>query len=156
MTIGRQIRGPPGHPAAVISHSLLRLALVTLVLSGSSCAVFESDNRRMLNLLDEHLTPSDPAAKWALAPIALPTGLAVASVDAAIVHPITVFDDAWGDTTELLWSPGVDESRFRRAVFTPLAAIATPAVFLGDWLGRSLFLIPPRQDDDGEPKEDDK
>ena len=111
----------------MIRHLVPRLTLLTLLLSGAGCAIFDSDNRRTLNLLDEYLTPEDPAAKWALAPVALPAGLAAAAVDAAIVHPINTIDDAWGDTAELLWSSH-DESKFRRAVFAPVAVVATPGV----------------------------
>lgn len=129
--------------------------LLSLVLFGAGCAIFDSDNRHTLNLLDEHLTPEDAAAKWALAPIALTAGLVAASVDAVIVHPINVVGDAWGDTAELLWdSP--DESGFRRAIFAPVAVIATPFVFVGDWLGRSSFSIPPREEDGHETTEDDQ
>jgi hypothetical protein len=139
----------------VIRNSMLLLALMALALPGASCAVFDSDNRRTLNLLDEHCTPEEPVAKWALAPVALPTGLLAASVDAVIVHPVNVVGDAWGDTTELLWSSH-EESSFRRAIFAPVAVIATPFVFVGDWLGRSAFAIPPREENEDSSGENRK
>jgi hypothetical protein len=104
----------------------------------------ERDNRRTLNALDASLTPESAAARWAAAPVALPTGLVALAVDAVVVHPACSIDDAWGDTVEWLWTPDPDESRFRRAVLLPLVTLATPPVFVGDWLGRALFAIPPR------------
>ena len=117
--------------------------LMLLLLLCAGCAVFNKDNRRTLNALDEHVAPESTAARWALAPVGLPVGLVAGVLDMVIVHPATVFDDAWGDTKQLLWTPR-DESRFRRAIMLPLATIATPFVYLGDWLGRALFDIPPR------------
>jgi len=63
-----------------------KLALLIAVIS-ASCAMSESDNRRLLNALDEHLAPESTAGKWALAPVALPTGLVAFAVDAAITVP---------------------------------------------------------------------
>ena len=134
-------------------RAFVPVALTVIALAATGCAFSDSDNRRALNLLDEHLTPESTGAKWALAPLTLPAGLVAGTIDAALVHPVTAIDDAWGDTTELLWSPDEDESKFRRAMFTPVAALATPAVFAGDWLFRSLFAIPPRADE-GTEKED--
>lgn len=111
----------------------------------TSCAIFEPDNRRTLDALDRHLIPSSTLGRVALAPIGLPVGLVAGIADLCVVHPATVLDDAWGDTTELLWMPRT-ESRFRRALLMPLAALATPPVFLGDWLGRSILALPPRED----------
>lgn len=102
----------------------------------------DPDNRRVLGLLDRELTPSSTAGKVALAPLALPVGLAAFAADLAIVHPACVVDDAWLDTVDLLWT-SKEESAFRRALFVPLATLATPFVFTGDWLGRCLFRWPP-------------
>jgi hypothetical protein len=124
---------------------MCRIAVVaTLLLFCTGCAVFNEDNRLTLNALDEHLAPDSSAARWALAPMGFPLGIVAGVVDLVIVHPATVFDDAWGDTVQLLWTPR-DESRFRRAVMLPLVTIATPFVYVGDWLLRSLFDVPPRE-----------
>ena len=124
---------------------LLRsLGVCAAGLALTGCAIFEPDNRRTLNALDRHLTPSATLGRVALVPIGLPVGLVAGVADLCIVHPATVLDDAWGDTAELLWTPRT-ESRFRRALLMPLAALATPPVFLGDWLGRSIFALPPRE-----------
>lgn len=125
----------------------LALALTLLC----SCAVTVEENRRALNALDaSSLAPSSTSGRWALSPIALPAGIVTLVVDAVLVHPTTVWDDAWGDTIELLWTPR-DESRFRRALMLPLVTLATPLVYIGDGLGRAIFAIPPRDDtDEGE------
>ena len=112
----------------------------------AACSMAERDNRRTLNVLDGALAPSSDGARWALAPVALPVGLVALVADAVVVHPISVVDDAWGDTVEWLWTPDPDESHFRRAMVVPLAALATPLVWTGAWLGRSVFAVPPRED----------
>lgn len=117
-------------------------ALVALALSG--CAVFERENRRTLNALDAHATPASAGARWVIAPLALPASLVVAVGDMLIVHPVCSIDDAWADTVDALWTSH-GETKFRRAVMLPLAALATPVVFTGDLLARSLFPIDPNE-----------
>ena len=121
------------------------LAVLLAALLSTSCAFMVEDNRRTLNALDASATPATPAGRWALSPVALPVGLVAFVADVVVVHPASAIDDAWGDTLELLWTPR-DESRFRRAVMLPLVTVATPLVFVGDWLGRAVFPIPPRDD----------
>src|SRR5262245_31079463 len=117
-----------------------RSIAVLLLLLGAACSMFRTDNRRTLNLLDRELAPEDTAAKVALAPLTLPVGIAAFATDLAVVHPIATIDDAWNDTEELLWH-SEDESALRRALVMPLAAVATPFVFAGDWFGRWLLPI---------------
>ena len=133
-------RRAPRAPFPVLAPLLLLLALL------SACSMKEKENRLTLNALDASFAPSSEGARWALAPVALPAGLVALAVDAVVVHPATVVDDAWGDTVEWLWTPKPDESRFRRAVLLPLSALATPLVWVGDWLGRSVFAIEPREE----------
>lgn len=119
--------------------------LALLLLACTACAVSRKDNRLTLNALDEHVAPESTAARWALAPVGLPVGIVAGVVDMLIVHPATVFDDAWDDTQDMLWTPR-NESRFRRAVMLPLVTVATPFVYIGDWLVRSIFDVPKRGD----------
>lgn len=123
----------------------MRHAILFLWLA-AGCAVGDAANRRTLNAMDAHLAPESIAARVALAPMALPAGTLALAADAVVVHPCCVLDDAWGDTSELLWRPR-QESRFRRAVMLPVRALVTPIVFAADWLGRSVFAIPPRRED---------
>lgn len=128
-----------------------RLAGLALALAVSACAVTDERNRTTLTLLDEHLAPTSTSGRVALFPVALPVGLVSYAVD-SLIHPFTVFDDAWGDTVDVLWTSR-SESRFRRALMIPFAVLLTPVVFVGDWVGRSLFPIDPREDApaDGSP-----
>ena len=129
------------------SQACARLALVLLLGLAAGCAVAAEENRRTLNAMDRSLTPGSEAERWALAPVALPAGLVGLVADALVVHPTTTLDAAWGDTVEMLWTPAEDESRLRRAVFTPFSALLTPFVFVGDAVWRSMFVITPRDGD---------
>ena len=120
------------------------LLVIVLACAGTGCAMAIEDNRRTLSWLNTHATPESTTGKVALAPLALPAGVTAFAADALLVHPAMVVDDAWGDTVELLWTTE-DETRFRRVLLTPLAALATPFVFAGDWAGRALFAIPERE-----------
>jgi len=100
----------------------------------------QSENRRTLNALDAHWAPGPTGLRVAAAPVAFPVAALAFVADALVVHPSTVFDEAWHDTVEWLWTPREDESRFRRALITPLAALATPVVFVGDWFRYAFFL----------------
>ena len=113
-------------------------ALAFVVLAG--CAMGNADRRRALNHLDEHYAPSTTQARWLASPVALPAGLAAGAVDAVLLHPATQFDDAWRDTVDVLWDFD-QESRFRRILFTPLAAVATGPVYVVDWCLRAVFDI---------------
>jgi hypothetical protein len=115
----------------------------------SACAVSDERNRLTLNAMDAHLAPESTAARWAVAPVAFPAALLGLAADALVVHPATVFDDAWRDTDDWLWTPDPSESRFRRAMLLPLVVLATPLVYAGDWLGRAVFAIDPHPADHG-------
>ena len=118
-------------------------AATVLLLFTAGCAVANQDRRLLLNAMDASLTPGSTAGRWLLAPVALPVGFVAGVTDAVVVHPVTQLDDAWGDTVELLWqNDGATD--FRRAVLTPVLVLATPLVFAGDWLGRSVFDVPDR------------
>jgi hypothetical protein len=121
-------------------RTLIRAAAWALLASAAACCMFREENRRTLEMIDRELAPASTGAKVALAPVALPVGVAAFAADLAVVHPIASLDDAWLDTEELLWQ-SKDESGLRRALFVPFAAVATPFVFAGDWLGRWLLPI---------------
>ena len=64
-------------------------------------------------------------------------------------------DDAWWDTTDILWEFDHD-SNFRTVLLTPLSALATPVVFGVDWVFRSVFDIddnPYAVEDEGDDEE---
>ena len=117
-----------------------RAAAVCAVALSAGCAFTNADNRRTLNYLDAHAAPRTEGARWALSPVALPAALTAGAVDVVVVHPVTQLDDAWRDTVDLLWDYDQDSS-FRAVLLTPLSAVATPVVYCGDWLLRSVFDI---------------
>jgi hypothetical protein len=122
---------------------LLVLALLT------ACTTVRDDSRRTVHWLDASLTPESNGARMALLPLAIPVGLGGLAVDTAVVNPACAVDDAWGDTVELLWTSR-EESALRRALFTPLAALATPFVFGSDWVWRCVVPTEPRRDHDAD------
>ena len=128
------------------------LLLVPLLVG---CSLVRSENRRTLNLLDENLAPVATGWKVALAPVAFPVGVAGFAADLAVVHPIATIDDAWLDTRDLLWTPR-DESPLRRTLFVPVALVATPFVFVGDWFGRWLLPIQNREAPQEQPGKQEK
>ena len=117
---------------------LNRVAAACVAAQLAGCAFTNEDNRRTLNYLDAHAAPESVGARWSLSPVALPTALAAGVLDAVVVHPATQLDDAWRDTVDLVWDYEQDSS-FRAVLLTPLSAAATPLVYGGDWLIRSVF-----------------
>ena len=131
----------------------MRMALLGLlgaVCGSAGCTTSRDDSRRTLDLLDANLTPSSPVARGLLLPLAIPVGFTGLVCDTLVVNPVCAIDDAWLDTTDLLWTSR-DESTLRRTLFTPLAALATPVVFGLDWLWRSLVPLAPRAELRDEP-----
>ncbi len=103
------------------------------------------DSRRTLDWLDRTCTPDAAAARWAMAPVAVGLGLTGLAADTLVVNPWCAIDDAWSDTVTALWTSD-EESRFRRAMLTPLAALATPIWFAVDWSFRCLVPTPPAEE----------
>lgn len=126
-------------PAAALSALLL--AVLT-----SACAVAREEHRNVLEWLDDSAAPESVSGRALLAPVALPVSLLAYVGDSFLVNPVRFVDDAWYDTVEALWEPQADETTFRRVLLVPLAAIGTPIVWVGDWLGRILLPIPGRDD----------
>ena len=102
------------------------------------CAVFNRDNRRLLNALDKQIQPKSVAARAALAPPVMLLGTGALAVDAVVIHPATAIPDAWDDTYELYWSPREMDALRRSLFFVPCVAL-TPPTFVGSWLLHSLF-----------------
>lgn len=108
-----------------------------------SCAWSNPDNRPVWNKFEENLVPDDTGWFAATLPVTVPLGLLSIAVDTVIAHPLQVVDDAYDDSSEL-WDP--DDLEFDTAYYTemgflPLRTIATPIVFTGSFLARSIFDI---------------
>ena len=124
-------------PAGVKKNRLLRCSLLLPVLF-AGCAVFNEENRRTLNRLDEWIQPETTGARLALAPAAVPLGTVAGATDMVLVHPVSVIPDAADDVYQLYWKPRKMEF-LRQALLIPIFALLTPPTFVGDWLVRSLF-----------------
>lgn len=124
-------------------HVTRRLLLSAILWLGG-CTALDRNQRRTLDWLDAHLAPESAVARGCLLPLAIPVGLLGFAADTLAVNPALAVDDAWGDTAELLWEPR-DETLLRRVFLVPLATLATPLVFTGDWLVRSLVPIGSRR-----------
>ncbi|MFO0984445.1 MAG: hypothetical protein U1E76_22415 [Planctomycetota bacterium] len=120
------------------------LALCTGALIGlTSCAVFERDNRRLLNGIDDCVSPESTATRIALAPVAVPVGTVALATDMFLVHPACMIPRAADDVYDLYWQPR-EMDAFRKALlFVPLVVL-TPITFAGDWLLLSMFNVPRR------------
>ena len=118
---------------------LFGMALGLSVLSTcSGCAIFNKDNRRTLNLLDDKVQFESTAGKVVGAPLFIPIGLASGLADAVVVHPVVSLPEAYDDTSDVVWE-NPEGSDFRQAmIFIPKIAV-TPLVFVGDWALRVLF-----------------
>ncbi len=124
----------------VLPNLVLLAVLLAVTASLCGCAVFDSDNRRLLNTLDGAVQPESTPVRVALAPVALPVGTAALVTDMVLVHPVCVIPDAADDVYQLYWKPR-DIDILRKALMLPLSIVLTPPTFLGDWLVRSLFIM---------------
>jgi len=112
------------------------LALVCATVGG--CAVFDRDNRPLLNALDEKVQPEGTWERVALAPVMIPVAGAAVTVDAVIIHPVQVVPEAADDVYELYWKPR-EETLLRKSLLFVPCLLATPPTFVGDWLVRAVF-----------------
>jgi hypothetical protein len=115
--------------------------LILIVIAASmacGCAMFEEDNRRVLNSMDGAIHPETTWGRIAMAPAGVVVGTAGLATDALVVHPAHQIPKAWDDTVELCWEFG-DMSPLRQTVLFPLRVGATPPTFVVDWLCRSMF-----------------
>lgn len=119
-----------------------RLAFIAaLALSCSSCAFMNRRNRPLLNLCEKHMVPEDTSAKVVMAPVLVPMFLAASLVDAVLVHPVAIADDAWFQTQAAVWQPA-GRGYVTECALLPFRAAATPPVWLLSATGRALFDIP--------------
>ena len=126
------------------------IALVAAIALCSGCAVFNRDNTPTLNFVEDELLPEAKPARYFAYPLLLPVGLVALTIDAFIVRPITVADDALLDTKEALWEDFDWKEHYVTECFTLIPRTAfTPVVFPACFLARSTFDIEPKG---GEPR----
>jgi hypothetical protein len=132
-------------PTALRAAPVLLAILLASSLGG--CAIMNRDNTPLLNMVEENLWPESMGAQVAVFPLVFPTGIAAVVVDAVLIHPILVIDDALSDTSDILWEEwDFDEHYMTHCMTIPWRAVLSPLIFSFDFLGRSLFDIPNRAD----------
>lgn len=117
-------------------------AVLVLSLLCCSCAVMNERNRRLMNYCSELLVPEGTAAQVLTAPVVLPTCLLAGVLDAIIVHPLHVLDDAWFDTRAALWEP-TDRGFVTECAILPVRSLLTPIKFGLQFAARSMFQARP-------------
>jgi hypothetical protein len=110
------------------------------------CAWSNRDNRPVWNAFEEHLVPKNDVAFVATLPLTVPGGFGAILIDSFMVHPLQIVDDAAGDARDV-WK----NMDWRAEYYTELATIlprtvGTPIVFVGSFLGRSMFDIDSRKE----------
>ncbi len=118
----------------VVPLGLLAILLIQL----TGCAVFNDDNRRALNKLDENISPQSTGAQIALAPLAVPVASGAVLVDGLLINPAYAVKPAWDDTYELYWKPREVEPLTRAMLFIPIVVL-TPPTYVGSWLIHSFL-----------------
>jgi len=125
----------------------LLLIILTLISCGG-CAVFNRDNTPALNLVEQNLVPADRTARMISSPLIVPVGLVAATLDMVLFHPISVAEDAWDDTNDLLWKKlDWDHQFVTTTVLNAPRVVAMPIIFTTDLLARSSFDISRRGGD---------
>lgn len=120
-------------------------AVIILGLLLQGCAFLNRDNTPLLNGVEKHLVPEKTWQKAVAFPLIFPVGICAITLDAFIVHPISVADEAYDDTMDTLWKRLNWKDEYMTECFLlPWRTISTPIVFTGDFLGRAMFDIPDR------------
>ncbi|OPZ22712.1 MAG: hypothetical protein BWZ10_00304 [candidate division BRC1 bacterium ADurb.BinA364] len=113
----------------------------------AGCAALNRDNTPLLNAVEDHMPPSG-LARAAAYPLMFPVGLAAIALDAAVVRPAMVADDALEDALEVWDDIDLDERYVTECALMPLRAAITPIVFAGSFAARSIFDIPENAEDE--------
>lgn len=105
--VWRELRRQPAADPRGTMGGRMRTASICLLVACCGlpgCTTMRDDSRRTLDALDRNLTPSSPVARGLLLPVAIPVGLGGLLCDTVVVNPVCALDDAWLDTTDLLWT----------------------------------------------------
>lgn len=120
-----------------------RRHLAWLALLSSGCAWSNPDNRPVWNAFEANVVPSDDTAFYATLPLTVPVGLGAILLDTLVVHPVRVLDDAVGDAADEWKDLDWQQQYYSELGLLPLRVAGTPLVFLGSFVGRCLFDVPP-------------
>jgi hypothetical protein len=147
----------PDHGRYAKPFTIALIGACLLMTGFSGCAFMNRENTLLLNQVEAHLWPEDTALRVAVFPLVFPAGLAAVLIDAFVVHPALVIENAAKDTGDVLWDNWEWEDHYvTECAALPWRAVLTPLVFTSDFLVRAFFDIPPRSAleelDEGEAK----
>jgi len=129
-----------------VCHGIVRgIVLGTAVLL-AGCAFTNRANRPVWNAFEAKLVPESDGAFYAALPLTIPAGLGAILIDTFVAHPIQVVDEAWSDTCNMWTDLEFEEHYYTESAWLPLRTVATPVVFAGSFLGRSIFDVPTPED----------
>lgn len=120
--------------------------MLALAILASGCAWSNPENRPVWNAFEEHLVPEDDVLFAVTLPLTLPGGFGAILIDSLFVHPVQVVDDAAGDARDVWNNMEWSEQYYTELATLPLRAVGTPLVFVGSFLGRSIFDAEPHKD----------
>ncbi|HTE06720.1 MAG TPA: hypothetical protein VK824_11025 [Planctomycetota bacterium] len=124
----------------------LPFALIVLGLLTSGCAWSNRANRPVWNAFEAHLVPEEDTAFYASLPLTVPAGLLSILADTFVVHPAQVADDAWEDAGRPWRKLDWQHEYHTELALIPFRMLGSPLIFLGSFLGRSLFDMRPSAD----------
>ena len=126
-------------PKAAWGRSLGLLILVGAPFALPSCAVAKEEYRPLLAALDRRLPdPDSAAADFGLQVATLPAAIPAGVVDTFVSSPALHVQEAGENTVEWLWEYESSNLFVDSALLIP-RLVATPVVFLSDWLFESFF-----------------
>lgn len=132
-----------GKQAFRAAPAVLMLSALLLAPALGGCAIMNRDNTPLLNLVEENLWPDSTGMRIVTFPLVLPTGAVAVILDAVIVHPTLIVDDAIADTGDVAWDNWEwDEKYVSECACLPWRVVFTPFVFCGSFVGRAFFDIP--------------
>lgn len=121
----------------------LILAMVTALLGAlPGCAWQNAENRLLWNAFEAHWVPEDEPAFSCALPLTIPGGLLAILIDVAVVHPISVVDDAF-DASLTSWEDLDWQGEYwYEAGVAPIRGLATGIEFVFQLVGRAVFDVP--------------
>src|SRR5512137_1040184 len=82
----------------------LPVVLALVVCCGAGCAFSNPANTPTLNSVREGIVPAGQKPSAGQYVVLVPACLVAVAADFFVVHPATVFDDAWYDAADLIWT----------------------------------------------------
>lgn len=111
---------------------------LTFLFQFHACAIFNRENHRLVNIVEEKVVPKNLTLKIIAAPIYIPIGIVSGILDVFIIHPIAVLPKVADHTIDSLWTPKGHKYITTMGII-PFSMIATPFFFFGDWTYHWFF-----------------